>query len=52
MSFSQYEIIEIKMNFAQKAKNISIDFSMPSYICVRGEIDALSESFGNESEVQ
>jgi hypothetical protein len=29
LSYSQYEIIEIKMNFAQKPKNISIDFSMP-----------------------
>ena len=52
MSYSQYEIIEITMNFAQKPKNISIDISMPSYICVRGVFDALSESFGNESEVQ
>ena len=52
MSYSQYEIIEIKMNFAQKAKNISIEISIPQYTCERIVFDALSVRLGNGSEVQ
>ncbi len=52
MSYSRYEVTEIKFKFCSASNNVSNEISMPEYICVRGASDALSVRFGNESEVR